>query len=202
MEGFPFFDIRVKLPLSQMNMGPILGFLCIASILGAGAGAAEAADKRTTSDQGHAEIEWVTVPGENFMMGLDDKAEQSGPRHRVSIKTFQISKTLVTNKQYKTCVSAGACTPAHASDGTCYVPTSHRSIPDASLDLGRLPVQFRGDDQPVVCVDWDQASAFAKWSGGRLLTEAEWEYAARNGGKEQEYPWGNDEPSCELLTTV
>jgi formylglycine-generating enzyme len=50
---------------------------------------------------------------------------------------------------------------------------------------------------PVNCVDWYHAFAFCVWDGGRLPTDAEWEYAATNGSQESNYPWGN-EPAPDL----
>jgi formylglycine-generating enzyme required for sulfatase activity len=133
----------------------------------------QAPAKTTRATAGKAGIEWVNIPGGSFMMGSDDWSDTK-PRHEVTIKSFQMAKTLVTNKQYQACVAAGACTaPDYAGES------------------------FKGDDQPAVSVDWNQAKAFSEWVGGRLPSEAEWEYAARSGGKEQRYPWGDEEATCE-----
>lgn len=50
---------------------------------------------------------------------------------------------------------------------------------------------------PVNCVDWKQANQYAKFKGARLPSESEWEYAATSEGKNQKYPWGNEDATCE-----
>ena len=177
--------------------------LALGVILMAAAGRAQAQGKDANAKpapakaapatiEGKAGILWVRIPGGSFTMGSSDAdLGSSRPTHHVTVKSFQMAKSLVTNKQYKACVAAGACAPAHASDGTCYINNG------GSWSQASLPESFQRDEQPAVCVDSEQAKMFAKWADGRLPTEAEWEYAARGAGKNQAYPWGNEKPTCE-----
>ena len=136
------------------------------------AGGSSGSAARPGRTAGKAGIQWVRIAGGSFSMGSGNWEE--GPTHSVTIKSFQLARTLVTNKQYQACVHAGACTP-----------------PDNYGD------NFKGDNQPVVGVDWNQAKAFSEWAGGRLPSESEWEYAARSAGKDWKYPWGDEAATCE-----
>ena len=118
---------------------------------------------------------WIKLSGGNFSMG-SARWPDARPVHQVSIKPFEMAKSPVTNKQYQACVAAGACEP---------------------LSVKCATAAFTGDDQPVVCVDWGRAAAFSRWVGGRLPSEAEWEYAARSGGKKRAFPWGDEPATCE-----
>jgi len=126
-------------------------------------------------------ITWVTVPGGTFDMGSEEQdadTDEQSVRKELRIEAFRTSKTEVTNAQYTACVKAGACKAP--SWDRCYVWNG------SIWAHGVLPMSFRGDDHPVVCVDWYQAQAFASWARGELPTEAQWEYAAR-GGKQRKY---------------
>ncbi|MCX5785921.1 MAG: SUMF1/EgtB/PvdO family nonheme iron enzyme [Elusimicrobia bacterium] len=124
------------------------------------------------------QVEWVSIPGGRFTMGTNDFYDAK-PAHTVTIETFQMSKTPVTVGQYAKCVVKGRCT-----------------APDALSDCnwGKTGRQ----NHPINCVDWDQADRYAKFMDARLPSEAEWEYAATSGGREQKYPWGNEAPASDL----
>ncbi|MBI5882001.1 MAG: SUMF1/EgtB/PvdO family nonheme iron enzyme [Elusimicrobia bacterium] len=142
--------------------------------------------KIPTQQKGRADIVWISIPGGEFMMGSEQGGAEEKPVHRVRVRPFQLSKTEVTLRQYKECVAAGAC---EAIDANC-------------TTFGAAKInEFMVDELPAVCMTREQAQAFAKWAGGRLPTEAEWEFAARGGGQDWKFPWGNDPLTCDHAVT-
>jgi sulfatase modifying factor 1 len=115
---------------------------------------------------------------------------QEHPRHRVTVGSFRLDRTLVTVDAYNACVRSGACTAAG---------TEQRGTPGAGPEQNAFCNGPRADrgDHPINCVDWNQATAYCASLGERLPTEEEWEYAAR-GTDDRTYPWGMDAPSGQL----
>jgi len=126
----------------------------------------------------------VLIPAGEFQMGSNESDDEK-PIHTVYLDAFYIDKYEVTNAQYRKFVKAGHKEP----EGYGYV--------NGTWQTGFKPwsdSNFKGDNQPVVCVSWEDAKAYADWIGKRLPTEAEWEKAARGGVTGKKYVWGDEFP--------
>jgi formylglycine-generating enzyme required for sulfatase activity len=124
--------------------------------------------------------EMVVVPAGAFIMGSPPTEKRAMPdefpQHKVTIaRPFAVSKYDVTFNDWDACVAVGGC------------PQEGRA---GDVDWGR-------DTRPVIYVSWDDAQQYVAWLSQmtgkpyRLLTDAEFEYAAR-AGTQTAYPWGDD----------
>ena len=131
-----------------------------------------------------APSDMLPVPGGTFMMGLDDRGiPDENPAHAVTVRSFLLDITEVTNEAYRKCVDAGAC---------------RRPVYLNTEKGGFEPLEvFRTPNRPVNGVSHEDAEAYCKFAGKRLPSEPEWERAAR-GDDARLFPWGNDMPSPNL----
>jgi formylglycine-generating enzyme required for sulfatase activity/tetratricopeptide (TPR) repeat protein len=137
-------------------------------------------------------IVMVYVPEGEFLMGSieGDPSAYSNefPQHVVYLDAFWLDKTEVTNAQYAEFLNAVG--GPKEEGGTLWIDVNHEWSPIRKLGSRYLPDEGT-DTGPVSMVSWYGASAYCKWVGGRLPTEAEWEKGAR-GPDGRIYPWGND----------
>lgn len=115
-------------------------------------------------------------------------AQVEWPQHEVEVTApFLIGRYEVTRREYAAFIDDTG-RPAHE----CLVYADRRYVPAAGSSW-RNPTFEQGDDHPVICVDWDDARAYADWLSDktgrpyRLPSEAEWEYAARAGSTGARY---------------
>jgi sulfatase modifying factor 1 len=164
----------------------------------------------------------IAIPGGTFRMGSDRHYPEEAPVHRVTVSSFFIDSTPVTNRHFKEFVKATghvtfAETPPNPKDYPGALPHMIYAgslvfvPPSRQVDLshwGEWWTFLKGanwrhpygpksninnlDNHPVVHVAFADALAYARWTGKELPTEAEWEFAARGGLDGAEYAWGSE----------
>jgi len=160
----------------------------------------------------------IHIPGGTAMIGTATPSlhgDGEGPIRYKKIAPFALSATTVTNREFAQFIDATGYVTEAERYGWSFVFWSQ--VPEhigethgvAGVEWWRRvdgatwretfgpgdPVADRRPDHPVVHVSWNDAAAYAKWAGGRLPTEAEWEHAARGGAGDVLYPWGMKDPN-------
>lgn len=161
------------------------------------------------------------IPGGKAMVGtqaplIPDDGE--GPIRFKKTAPFRITTTTITNATFARFIAdTGYVTDAKRLQWSFVF---HSDVPDSITETqgvistewwcrvdGATWANIHGPgtgaaslpDHPVVQVSWNDARAFARWCGGRLPTEAEWEHAARGGLGDVRYPWGDTDPDDDAF---
>ncbi len=102
-------------------------------------------------------------------------------RQALSVEPFCLDNNLATTDEYTACIDSGKCDngAVHACDPSTYKKEGRGNL-------------------PMICVDFDQAARYCKAQGKRVVSDLEWEWAARGGEEALSYPWGNDAPGEQL----
>jgi ergothioneine biosynthesis protein EgtB len=161
---------------------------------------------RMTDHQDHM----VLVSAGSFVMGSDDVActlDNERPQHEVFVPAFLIDRYPVTNAEFLQFVAGGGY-----YEQSCWTPEGwqwreqnrvehplywRKQRAGGWVEIGLKGVYALAPRNPVQCVSWYEADAYARWSGKRLPTEEEWEKAASWSAERSEklfYPWGKHEP--------
>lgn len=160
----------------------------------------------------------VQLPGGRFLMGTDYPlgfpADGEGPVRPVVLSPFSIDVTPVTNAQFARFIQDSGYITEAERFGWSFVfwaeipPDRYSALVNDTVAQAPWWCQVYGArwnqpegpgsdisdrlDHPVIHISWNDAAAYAAWSGKELPTEAEWEYAARGGLEQRLFPWGDD----------
>jgi formylglycine-generating enzyme len=159
----------------------------------------------------------IALPGGTFLMGTDYEeafpGDGEGPVRAVTLTPFRLDRYPVTNRRFKEFVDSTKYRTEAERFGWSFVFWSHipqerfYELVEDTVAIAPWWCKVNGAhwampegpgsdvaqrwEHPVVHVSWTDALEFCEWSGQRLPTEAEWEYAARGGLEQKLYPWGD-----------
>ncbi len=150
--------------------------------------------KITAKLENKNEAEMIFVKGGTFTMGSNNGDSDEQPPHQVTVSDFYIGKYEVTHAEYIKFLNDIKVNSNGSHNGTEYIDMDDS---DCAIAYKNNKFYFKGSTYaknikcPVIEVTWHGANAYCKWAGGRLPTEAEWEYAAR-GGQDYKYAGSNN----------
>lgn len=131
-----------------------------------------------------------------------DCDDDEKPAHRVCVDDFYIGRHEVTVKEFKTFIDATNYKTDAEKKGYSYIWTGSnwekKNGVTWKCDVNGNTRPTSENDHPVIHVSWNDAKAYCKWAGGRLPTEAEWEYAARGGQESKGYKYSGSNNMDEV----
>lgn len=163
----------------------------------------------------------VFIPEGEFLMGNGDSMEDHSGHghhdhhehkhkdvdfgkqaHNVYLDSYYIDKYEVTNAKYNKFIEAGGYDNSEywSDEGWEWLVENKISEPfwwrSEKGEIYKSGIEY--PDYPVTGISWYEASAYSKWIGKSLPTEAQWEKAARGDTNDKTYPWGNEMPDCSF----